>query len=72
MSIKNEPAFPVPNEANVNQQEGLTKLEYFAGLAMQGAISSERNDFAFSVHEKRAQFAVECAKALIAELEKAQ
>ena len=27
-------AFPVPNEANVNDQEGLSKREWFAGMAL--------------------------------------
>jgi hypothetical protein len=33
------PAFPVSEDANMNEQEGLTKREYFAGLAMQGVLS---------------------------------
>ena len=29
------PAFPVPNDANVNDQEGMTLRDYFAAKAMQ-------------------------------------
>jgi len=38
--MKNERAFPVPNNANVNNQEGMTLRDYFAAKAMQGIISS--------------------------------
>ncbi|MZR63824.1 hypothetical protein [Alcanivorax sp. DP30] len=34
------PAFPVPNDANVNDQEGMTLRDYFAAKAMQGAIAN--------------------------------
>jgi hypothetical protein len=41
--MENEPAFPTDNAAQVGPQtwhyEGLTKLEYFAGLAMQGMLA---------------------------------
>jgi hypothetical protein len=35
-----ERAFPVPNDANVNQQEGMTLRDYFAAKAMQAMLSS--------------------------------
>lgn len=31
------PAFPVPNDANVNDQMGMTLRDYFAARAMQSA-----------------------------------
>jgi hypothetical protein len=33
------PAFPVPNDANVNEQEGMTLRDYFAAKAMQAIIT---------------------------------
>jgi hypothetical protein len=35
------PAYPVPNDANVNGQEGMTLRDHFAGLAMQGTLANE-------------------------------
>lgn len=41
MKNSEEPAFPVIKTAATNQSlSGLTKREYFAGLAMQGILSS--------------------------------
>ena len=37
--LGNQPAFPM-NRANNNETMGLTKREYFAGLAMQGMTKS--------------------------------
>lgn len=34
------PAFPVPNDANVNDQEGMTLRDYFAAKAMAAMLSS--------------------------------
>jgi hypothetical protein len=34
------PAFPVPNDANVNGQEGMSLRDYFAAAALQGWIAS--------------------------------
>jgi hypothetical protein len=33
------PAFPVPNDANVNHQEGMTLRDYFAAKAMEGLLA---------------------------------
>jgi hypothetical protein len=49
-------------------EHGLTKREYFAGLAMQGWISCQHDGFTgdeFSIATR----AVRCADALLAELE---
>ena len=68
--MNNEPAFP-EHDVNGYDHPGLTKLEYFAGLAMQGLAQSwsfptgpcrAMNDAAYT--------AVSMAKALLAALEK--
>lgn len=38
--IPDEPAFPVPNSANTNGQEGMTLRDYFAGQALSGMMAS--------------------------------
>jgi NADPH-dependent curcumin reductase CurA len=53
----------------IETHPGLTKLEYFAGIAMQGIISSYPN-FGDLNEEFVARVAVTHAKALIAELNK--
>lgn len=37
-------AFPVPNSANVNGQEGMTLRDHFAGLALQGMLAGIYSD----------------------------
>lgn len=49
---------------------GLTKLEFFSGMAMQGILTTTPR--VINVEEGIALAAVRCAKALIAELEKHQ
>lgn len=63
-------AFPVPqSEApNNSYQWGLTKREYFAGLALQALLANGQCEN----RHTRARAAVEHAEALIAELNKAQ
>lgn len=56
----NAPAFP--DEKN----SGLTKREYFAAMAMQGYLAS----YGRANAEHVAKIAVECADALLTELEK--
>jgi hypothetical protein len=70
----NYPAMPQEWEAHVEgvEQTGLTKREYFAGLAMQGllsAIESTKFEYEFQ-HETLAMDAVASADALLAELER--
>lgn len=79
--MKNEPAFPTVNYEGpgdgygtciMTVTGGLTKRQYFAGLAMQGIVMSGLNcemETRFS-EESVAQAAVEYADALIIELEK--
>ena len=64
--MKDEPAFPVPE---LGVADGLTKREYFAGLAMQGILSCR----GLSYHEELLSLhAIKIADALLAELEKTQ
>ena len=73
--MKNEPAFPTLSSGQVGEStwryEGLTKLEYFAGLAMQGMLSPEswKNNLGLSNEEFTAKRSVSFAKALIKQLE---
>lgn len=66
----NEPAFPVNDNGLIKY--GLTKREYFAGLAMQGYIAAHAHPQALNPpeEEKAATHAVLYADALIAELNK--
>lgn len=69
MSKANEPAYPnelaAPTNDGYLSTVGLTKLELFAAMAMQGLMS--RVDIG---SEERANYAVENAKDLLAELER--
>ena len=58
--------FPIPNEGVYEQ--GLTKREYFAGLALQGLlVNAERNSLSFLNAHKEA---VRQADLLLEELDK--
>jgi hypothetical protein len=50
-------------------QTGLTKREYFAGLAMQGFISNQKNGINF---KHLSEAAIQASDALLLELEKKQ
>jgi hypothetical protein len=68
MSNANKPAFPGSYTGNNGMpvwSEGMTKLEYFAGLALQGMLCNSRR-----VPHDVAIDAVNYARALLAELEK--
>ena len=64
----NEPINIIYNSANVISTTGLTKREYFAAMAMQGALANK------SAHEKTMEMitksAVKLADILIEELNK--
>lgn len=61
-----------PNSLNGNLR-GMTLLEHYAGLAMQGLCSVRmQSGYSESTLRYNAEFSVAQAKALIAELEKVQ
>lgn len=73
MENKELPAFPlITNGGSIN--EGLSKREYFAGLAMQGLLASNPKDIQGNMNIPAllpvAAFSVEYADALLAELDK--
>jgi len=75
MSNANEPAFPhyaLDNHGNPlgPTSRGLTKRELFAAMAMQGYKAN--NDVDFSSDEAMARRCVECADALLEELDLTQ
>lgn len=43
-AVNNPQAFPVPNDANVNGQEGMTLRDWFAGQALNGLLASGKWD----------------------------
>ena len=82
MSNSNMPAMPVTAMEDVLSEDGsycgevekthpgLTKLEHFAGLAMQGLITLKGSDCQNA--DQTAMQCVRMAKALLAQLEKAE
>lgn len=56
---KGGPAFPVPNDANVNQQEGMTLRDYFAAKAL---VQCPCNAFSFT---EMAEWAYAMADAML-------
>ena len=61
-------SFPmISTQTSPNEYRGLTKREYFAGLAMQGLLASERPDFK-STKKMCAESAVEMADMLLNQL----
>lgn len=65
MENKEKPISPITNEVPEGY-EGLTKREYFAGLAMQGILSKQ--EFNFSLSSTLADISVEIADALLERL----
>jgi hypothetical protein len=63
---QNDGAFPLPEGPHNLGQNGLTKREYFAAMAMQGYLASERREMTH-IH---AANAVNMADVLIEELNK--
>ena len=63
-----EPAIPVMDDGGYGQHYGLTKREYFAGLAMQGLLAN--NNLADVEASHMAIWATMQADALLKELEK--
>jgi hypothetical protein len=78
MSNANEPAFPsqtheYDGQGKVLQYDigGLTKREHIAAMALQGWLATFTDPDCRALPDKCAKFAVECADALLAELERA-
>lgn len=69
MASNNPSAFPVPNDANVNGDPGMTLRDWFAGQAMQG-ICAHVDSWGLSVPGIADQ-AYEIADAMLAERAKA-
>lgn len=71
MKVASEPAFPL-NLGAGDHYSGLTKREYFAGLAMQGVLSCMDDQRKGSLVNPKdiAMVSVGYAEALLAELEK--
>jgi hypothetical protein len=75
-----QPIYPDPmrgtEQSFMNQSPhelpiGLTKREYFAGLAMQGWIANQQDGY--TLHpETMAMISAQCADALLAELEQTE
>jgi len=66
MSSPNKQIFPVPHS---DCNDGMTLLEHYAGMAMQGMYSSQDRQLEAPA-EMVAAWSVQAAKALIAELAK--
>jgi hypothetical protein len=48
------PAFPVPGDANMNDQEGMFLRDYFAGQALAGMLADSERSGGFSTYAKDA------------------
>jgi hypothetical protein len=66
MKNSEEGAFPKPDNDNYLDQNGLTKREYFAVIAMQGMLASGRFRF---IELETPNLAVQYADELLKELE---
>lgn len=69
MSIENgkQPAFPVDNLEAAFGSQGLSKREWFAGLAMQGMLCNPKNDR--DSGDTLAEYSIEYADALLKAIE---
>ena len=74
MENSDKTAYPIVGIAFSDSYKGLTKREYFAGLAMQGlmvqAIAGSHNANSATLNEERAKFSVDMADAILKQLEK--
>jgi hypothetical protein len=66
--IENEERGAFAKYGGGGHQKGLTKLEYFAGLAMQSLISANKTSRTMEGYRLIANHAVACADALLQEL----
>ena len=71
MENSNKPSYPVTREVISNAHVGLTKREYFAGLAMQGIMTNNKTEPTIPIHfQNIAEDAVRIADELLKQLEK--
>lgn len=70
--VQNGDESAFPTDGVVRGDLGLTKREYFAGLAMQGRLSNKHSGFTDETFTamKVAKFSLLCADALLEELSK--
>lgn len=66
----NDAAFARPRSLDTKEQTGLTKLEYFSAIALQGMIGKKYGHVDGYDAQECAELAVIYAKALIEELNK--
>lgn len=72
MTNSEQPINPISNEDNYENTtylRGLTKREYFAGLAMQGMLANGYGDFKTEFNDYIAKLAIEQADELLKQLE---
>ena len=76
MKNQDKPSFPISEESTARVDEGvriyygLTKLEHFAGLAMQGLLANSNEEVNNLMEKQVAEVSLSYAKALLTELEK--
>jgi len=72
MKNANQPAMPLPLGSETSSgQDGLTKREHFAAMAMQGLCHATTNNGTWAHHASTmAHTAIEYADALLSELDK--
>jgi hypothetical protein len=68
MDNGNESAFPTISDECVSHQWGLSKREYFAGLAMQGMLSN--SNFTNNTNDLIAIWSIQIADSLLEQLNK--
>lgn len=81
MTLSTQPVYPSPMVSEFSEgghvrhqsEPGMTLLQHYAGLAMEGiCVNAGRNGLQFKSPEVIAEYAVDIARALLAELEKVQ
>ncbi len=69
MKNSDQPSYPILDPNSSYYREGLTKREYFAGLAMQGVLASRQPYKARMTVNQVASEAIGIADALLKQLE---
>lgn len=65
--MKNEPAFPIPLEA---ENLGITRLEFFAAAALTGILAAVPDDADSYSNDAAAKWAFDIAESMCAEAER--